>query len=150
MPEVVVHFYTTDVRVFYATMEQGSEKQHEASWDIRYAPKVKDDVIRFISGELHCAGDGIQVSVSVGAILADTGFQYKEDDLEELLSDSDAVESLYQGARNAARILVSLAEGSCDVPETAPEGAIDALNFEPGDSPEGITESAPEDTDQTV
>lgn len=142
----VQHFFATDLRVLSADVNRGSEEAHDPIWEISYAEPIEDDDFRFVVGWLHCAGERIQVSVSIAAIVADTGIAPEPGTkFEDIFQAAEALDTIYQKARDTARILVALTDGAIDFPKVAPPAAISP--FTDDSENDNDTEQNPEDHD---
>ena len=130
--EDIHHFFATDMRVISADVNRGSEEAHDPIWEISYAEPIDDDDFRFVVGWLHCAAERIQVSVSIGSIVADTGVAPEPGaTFADLFQGSEALDTIYQKARDTARILVALTDGAIDFPKIAPPASIVPFPDEP-------------------
>lgn len=113
-------FLSTDHRVLGVEVHVGGESAHDVMWEVSYGQFDPEEGIRYALGWLHTAGEGIQVTVSLGAVIADTGIAYAEEEFAEQFGGSDACEAMYQSARTAASVAISLTRESLDLPEYMP------------------------------
>ncbi|WP_125615960.1 hypothetical protein [Specibacter cremeus] len=117
-------FLTVDHRVVAADVHVGDETAHEIMWEVSFGEKDADEGIRYVMGWLHGAGDGVQVTVSVGAIVVDTGIPYDSAQFAEIFAVSDACEALYQSARAAASVSISLTKEALALPDYMPPATV--------------------------
>lgn len=113
-------FLSVDHRVVAVEVRVGDESPHESMWEVSFGEKDDDEGVRYVLGWLHSAGEGIQVTVSVGAVVVDTGIPYDEEDFSKLFGVSDACEALYESTRVAASVAASLTRETLELPAYMP------------------------------
>ncbi|MDJ0355595.1 hypothetical protein [Paenarthrobacter sp. PH39-S1] len=117
-------FLGIDHRVVAAEVRVGDEAAHEIMWEVSFGEKDADEGFRYVMGWLHGAGDGVQVTVSVGAIVIDTGIPYDDDKFSRIFATSDACEALYQSTRAAAAVVLALTRETLTLPVYMPPASI--------------------------
>lgn len=138
-------FTVSDISLLSADVHLGSEEAHPIMWEVSYGEREASGFY-FASGWLHAAGDGIQVSVSVGSVLTETGTEYDHDDPREAIRHEDEMlDELYQRARSAARVLVALTDFDLDLPMSMPEPLVGPFEAEISEEAEPVF---PDDQDQ--
>ena len=118
-------FLCVDHRVVAIEVHGGDESPHESMWEVSFGEKDAEEGVRYVLGWLHGAGEGVQVTVSVGAIVVDTGTPYSDEDFSQLFGVSEACETLYQSTRTAALVAVSLTKETLELPNFMPPAKVE-------------------------
>lgn len=118
-------FLSVDHRVVGVEVHVGDESLHDVRWEVSYGERDAEESVRYALGWLHGAGEGIQVTVSVGAVVVDTGIPYADDDFSRLFGESDACEALYESARMAGSVAISLTRENLELPAIMPPAQVE-------------------------
>ncbi|MBP2412277.1 hypothetical protein JOF48_001076 [Arthrobacter stackebrandtii] len=113
-------FLSIDHRVVGVEVHAGDESAHDLMWEVSYGERDAEESARYALGWLHGAGEGVQVTVSVGALVVDTGIPYADEDFSRLFGASDACEALYEYARMAGSVAISLTRETLELPAYMP------------------------------
>jgi hypothetical protein len=116
-----------DVIRVHATSGE-SDKSHVV-WSVGYAPEKESETdARVIFGTLHAAGPNAFGDVVVSAMLIDTSKDaYAEADIEAVLAQSDAIETLYDFAKANLRPVLAVVDADIRLPYTSPGLELTAL-----------------------
>lgn len=114
------------------------EADPHVTWSVGYAPELDDEGGRFLLANLHAVGAEGRVDVEISALLlGSSGAASSADDdasqLEDDLSESEALETLYDIARITARGLLGTIDVDLGLPVASPTPDITQLVKSPGD-----------------
>lgn len=135
----IQQFLSVDHKVLGVEVHVGDESSHDVMWEVSYGKLNTEEGIRYALGWLHSAGEGIQVTVSLGAVVVDTGIPYVDEEFPDIFGISDACLAMYQSARTAASVAISLTRETLELPAYMPLAQVEPFPEEDADG-----ESEPE------
>lgn len=110
-------FVIVDQRILSAHVDFGPKEEHEPVWRLSYSAKDEADEFRYLEAWLHGCSTELVFSITVGALLEETGIPFAESDVEEILGGTYVSSTLFSMARKSANALLSLMEEDLALPD---------------------------------
>lgn len=122
-------FRISDLEVFSVSADFGPSESPHVSWTVGYAPELDAALkARVIIATLHTVGSSGRGTIHVGALLlGEAGAALEGAELERQLSNSDALETLYDFARVSLRSVLAVVDADAAVSRESPSPTFGVL-----------------------